>query len=494
MSSINITPISGYSPSFTWQVGYANNNIASAVIPTFRATVRPLNGTESYSRLPNSTILYEETGIIINNTVNNGQWTFPLQTNAAISGGPYRDFQVVIEAHDSNGNTSAGNLVGSNNDVGWVGFNQGYDIMAISNPRQTGIELGNNIPTQYTSNTGAGDTGFYLNSGNGYTSLNYMGTHGEINIRYLGGAFNSNLVGGYLYVWTGQFPKREALLSINNTVSGYNGISITQFNFDPTNGYIYSPTAAVSFRGTNQVYVSASFYDNLDQIAIDNGIDISTGLYLSDNALCYNDIAAGSISIGGIQTIYSMQYTGNINPTGILGTGASILSTQFNNGVTSVLYVSSPVIATGGYNGYTGINTMTPGGIGGGAILLNDNPINSTITNFILTLGTPIDDTLAIYLNGSPIKDDNTTNPLDGTSFDLIKLAASSGYILRLGDIIAFSGKDVVPGFSWSLHPWTGNITFLDGHTNIFTGGQNAAGSTDFVPHYRDDGYLVISR
>ena len=66
-----------------------------------------------------------------------------------------------------------------------------------------------------------------------------MGTHGEINIRYLFGNFNSDLVGGYIYVWSGAFSKREALLSPVQNVSGFNGITRTQFDFAPTNGCVY---------------------------------------------------------------------------------------------------------------------------------------------------------------------------------------------------------------------------------------------------------------
>ena len=82
--------------------------------------------------MPSQTILYEQTGITINNVANNGQWSFPIETNAALSGGPYRDYQVVIEAHDVNGNTSAGNIVGTSNEAGWPSFSQGYDIIAVS--------------------------------------------------------------------------------------------------------------------------------------------------------------------------------------------------------------------------------------------------------------------------------------------------------------------------------------------------------------------------
>ena len=180
-------------------------------------------------------------------------------------------------------------------------------------------------------------------------------------------------------------------------------------------------------------------------------------------------------------------------PTGILGTGATILSTQKKNNVTSVIYLSNPVMTTG-YSNYTGTNNMIPGGAGGNALLLNSNPFNSTILNFTLKLGVPIDDTLAIYLNGLPIKDDNLVNPNDATTFDLINIAALSGYTLKLGDVLSFYGKDTVLGFTWTTQPWTGSITFLDGHTNSFTGGFFSTGPTDFVPHYRQDGFLTISR
>ena len=370
-NNLNILPTSGYDPVFSWQVG-----LSSSLIPAnnlaFRATIRPLNGAEQYSRLPNPQILYEETGIFINSSSKQGSWTFPLVTNAAITGGPFRNYQVVVEAHDSNGNTSAGNLVGTNNENGWVAFNQGYDAIAIYNPRQTGIEMGNNIPTQYSSVTGSGtnllNTGFSLSPSTGYGSFNYMGAHGEINIRFLSGQFNSNLVGGYIYAWTGQFPKLDTALGIN----GYQNVSKSQFTFDPMVGYVYHPTAAMAYRGANSIYVSLSFYDNLDAIAIDKGINVSTGLYISDNAICYNDIAAGSITIGGFQTLYGFQYKGTADPTELLGLGCNILSTTVLNGNTYVVYASRPVSSLK-YSSYTGVVTNVGNGLGGQSIMINNN-------------------------------------------------------------------------------------------------------------------------
>lgn len=483
-NNITIFPISGYSPSFNWQVGFSNSLSIPTNNLTFRATVRPINGLENFTRVPNSTIYYEETGIIINNATNGGQWTFPLGINASLTGGPYRDYQVIIEAHDSEGNTSAGNLVNTTDEQGWTRFNQGYDIIAISNPRQTGIEMSNNLKTQVTST----NTATTYNSGHGYHTLNYMGTHGEINIRYLSGQFNSNLVGGYIYAWTGQFPKLETALRI----SGFNQVTKSQFTFDPTVGYVYHPTAAMAFRGSNHVYVSLSFYDNLDQEAIDNGIIISTGLYLSDNAICYNDISAGSISIGGNQSIYSLQYTGSSPATGILGTGATILATQFFGGNTSVLYLSNPIMSQG-FSAYTGISSSVGGGGGGNSILLNNIPLNSYgVNSFIVNLSATTDDSLSIYLNGRPIKDDAIMFPSDATSFNILTLAAASGYLVRFGDTVTFSGKDTYQ-LSYYLPSWTGKIIYNDMTVSTFTGGLDFHGTSDGTI-YRNDGFIIVGR
>lgn len=485
-NNITITPINNYNPSFNWQVGLSSNNVSANNL-LFRATIRPLNGYEQYSRVPSSQVIYEENNIVINSTTNQGFWSFPLNTNASISGGPFRDYQVVIEAHDNNGNTSAGNIIETEGENGWIAFNKGYDVLAISNPRQTGIEMSNNLFTQNASNTGIGDTGYYLHSGNGYQTLNYMGSHGEINIRYLAGNFNSNIAGGYIYAWTGKFPKVDTLLGIN----GYDSVTKTQFTFDPTIGNVYSPTAAIAFRGANNVYVSLSFYDNLDQIAINSGIDISTGLYISDNAICYNDISAGSISIGGFQSIYSMQYTGNASPTGILGTGAMIIGSQFYNGSTSVLYLANPINISG-LSSYSGFQSLVGGGMGGDSILLNNIPLNNVVNSFFLTTSSSTDDSMAIFVNGIPIKDDDNdeTDPL---VIDVLQYASMSGYSIKMGDIINFYGKDNLLGV-WSTVTWQADLTFGDGTISTITGGVNAGGSSDFVPHYRPDGYLIVNK
>lgn len=332
---MTITPISGYDPNFTWQVGY---NSLSTInnLQKFRATIRPIAGTEEFSRVPNNIILYEETGISINSS-NQGQWKFGLSTNASISGGPYRDYQVIIEAHDDNGNTSAGNIVGGiSNENGWIAYPNGYDIIAITNPRQTGIELQNNIPTYDYSG------GNLVTGNNNYLNTSYIGPNGDVTIHFTSGILNSNLVGGYIYVSSGQFPKQETLL-----YTGYWSTVVNRgrFDFDPTNPIVYHPTVAKNLRNLATGFVSVSFYDNLDSIVIQkqNQIDISTGLYLSNNAVIYNDASIGRLTLGGSMTLQAITYTGD----GTIGgynsmidfTKASILSSGVSpDGYTVVIY------------------------------------------------------------------------------------------------------------------------------------------------------------
>ena len=216
---------------------------------------------------------------------------------------------------------------------------------------------------------------------------------------------------------------------------------------------------------------------------------------MSDNAICYNDIAAGSISIGGFQSIYSMQYPGSGNPTGILGTGVLIIAQQYYNGNTSVLYLSNPINASNNYQSYSGLASVVGGGAGGNAILINNLPINTNIVDsLILNMSNTTDDSLAIYLNGIPIKDDFNGYPSDPIVFDILALASSAGLSINIGDTLSFYGKDNFLSL-WSTQTWTGVITFGDGYVNTITGGVFATGvSTGVAPVYRPDGYLIVSK
>lgn len=388
-NTVDTYVIDDLAPNFSWQVGFNNFNIIDSGI-NFRVTVRPITFNEQYSRLPHPVVLYEETGIVINGVDNLGKWQFTFDKNLQASGGPYRDFQIVVEAHDQNGNTSAGNVVGTNNEDGWTAYPDGYDIVAVYNPRPSGIELTNHVPTQ---ESGIGPY-IQLSGPDQYSSKQYVDSNGNITIQFLSGALDSGIVGGYIYTSANAFPKTEGVLG-----TGLYGSRVqkSRFDFDPKRGYIHVPAAAFNARGAPYVFASVSFYDTIDAYAIENGIDVSTGLYVSNNAIMFNDSAAGSISLGGVVTVAAVQTTGypGTNRTNqLIGAGSieltrnSILGTTNSiQNITTIIYISKPLTGLG-YTGIGGggINDIN-GGYGGGAIYNDDDAFGGYVggTNVIVS-------------------------------------------------------------------------------------------------------------
>lgn len=392
-NNISITGTNDFNPNFIWQVGSLGpTNQVSQL--QFRATIRPLTTFESINRIPNQVVLYEETGILLNNQ-NLGNWSFTLDKNINTVGGPYRDYQLVIEAHDNLGNTSAGNLVGTSNEQGWTAYPLGYDIIAITNPRQTGIELSNNLTTQITGNS------LFYSGGTGFSSRQFIDGNGGVTIRFISGSFTSDLVGGFIYTSPTPFPKLEAQIN-----TGYWGTRVqkSRFDFTPEVGFVHQPSAAFNIRGAPVGYVSVSFFDELDRILLDEqNIDISTGLYLSNNALIFNDAAVGTISLGGGTTIAAVTTTGfpalNSDRTNqLIGSGVEITRSstagtlEAEGNITTIIYMSRPI-----NNYYTGANGniilnnlyQSNGGLGSDAVSFpfgNDNAGGFSGDSLVLTL------------------------------------------------------------------------------------------------------------
>lgn len=373
LSTINLFKTNDYNPTFNWQVGFRNNSFTDTTNLRFRATIRSLpdsSGSIYTTRVPADNIVYQETGIELINNVANFQFT--LAKNVALPNGPYRDYQVVVEAHDSDGNTSAGNVIGSiENNFNYNPW--GYDTLIVNNPRQTGIELSNNMPTQQS---GAGD--FVTGSQNGFSSIQYMGPNGDIIIRFESGSFDSDLVGGYLYVGNIPFPKDDVL---DGDPYWTSRIQKSRFTFNPVYSYVNGPSAAFNIRGAPYAYVGISFYDKIDEAILNKGIDISDELYMSNNAIASNDANIGGIGVGGVGRLLALRITGYVDPTtaqtsdyvlGYIGSGSRVISvnsTSLDNlptTQTTILYWTQPTD-----NFYTGIALGT--GSAGGDI--NDGTI-----------------------------------------------------------------------------------------------------------------------
>jgi hypothetical protein len=275
-----------YNPTFTWQLAFTGVPLDTE--PRFRATIRPPTYTDATPIY--QTGYYETTGI-------GTSFTFDFDTNKGLIGGPYRDYDVVIEYVDSQGNTSTNSTMGSF--TGDFSRPFSYDVITLVNPRQTGIELSTSIPTApYSGAAKAAHSGSHISS-------QWIGPNGDISIHFHSGLFNEDLVGGYIYVSSGEFPKREAVLANTGDFRYTTGnLCVYRYkfsDFSKTNPYIYHPYAAQHIKGLPTGYISVSFTDWVDDFRIQTRpisqhIESITGLYVSDNALILNKAEVGTLT------------------------------------------------------------------------------------------------------------------------------------------------------------------------------------------------------
>lgn len=329
---INLILDNDANPVFTWQNGFINDNSILADLQ-HRITIRDidLNG----SRIPTDNVYYEESGVLGNT------WTFTLDKNINIPAGPLRQYQIVVEAHDSAGRTSAGNLIGSLPDVGWPANSFGYDLLDFNNPRPSGIELSDNIRT--ANEAGMEDQLLGLSDGNIlkvqsgpdlclvsgtnqtfseasegiFRTYQWLGHNGEISVNFLQGPLEVDIVGGYMYTFTGvDYNKND--ITISSTEQGAQTTK-TEFTFNPLVPQIFAPTAAYRFKGLPDIFASVSFFDSLDKAIINKGTDISSDLYVSNTVLIENHPNLGCAAISnssGSVSINSVTTTGYIPNVG----------------------------------------------------------------------------------------------------------------------------------------------------------------------------------
>lgn len=123
------------SPEFVWQAGLNGvNNLSADLI--YRITVR----APSTNNIPSKEIYFEEAEY--KTSVSNLAYIFDFQDNYnAVSNignrGPFRKFDIVVEARDANGNSSAGGnfITDAAKDALYDGYQNGYDIFQADNTR-----------------------------------------------------------------------------------------------------------------------------------------------------------------------------------------------------------------------------------------------------------------------------------------------------------------------------------------------------------------------
>ncbi len=222
-STKDLIPWTETSPTFSWQAGLEDGGIGPGEI-YYRVSFRQ----SSSGNIPSNVIYYQETGWTAQTL------TFNFDVNRELVGGPYRDYDVVVEAVDGQGNTSAGNrITGLLQENGWYYNSNGYDIIHVYNPRPTGINI-----------TGAGN----------YAFIDY---NGGVNFLFNTGIVSGSVVGGYIFASTGSFTSGEAL-------SGRSWITQREFSYNSKERFAYAPACFNPYVQFKTGYATIAFYDSYD--------------------------------------------------------------------------------------------------------------------------------------------------------------------------------------------------------------------------------------
>jgi hypothetical protein len=258
------------SPVFTWQVGLDGNSI-NPLDFKYRISVRP----PSLNNIPSSTIYYQDTGYAA--PYENPRFQFDLGLNANVSGGPHRRYDLVVEAIDPSGKTSAGNSVSTNysyTENGWSSNPYGYDIINVNNPRITGIYL----------TTGASIIG-------NLRTQQWIDSDGSIKVLITSGNLPSKTVGGYIYASSGFFTTGQL----------YSGlVDVVEMNpITPASNFLSSSTR---LNYTNSGWMAVALFDKFDYELREKGIYLGLDLTVSNVVPVY---ASGDL--------YSFRATRQIN-------------------------------------------------------------------------------------------------------------------------------------------------------------------------------------
>jgi hypothetical protein len=251
----NFTPLArttNLNPIFRWQVGGENDHTAHNDFG-YRVTIRQPSETS----IPSNTIYYEVTGDALVNA--NMQFEFPFSLNNSAElqavGGPFRNYDIIVEAIISGGFTSAGNSLNPLNEGGWAYHPNGWDILGVRNEPISGINLssGNVHPV-------------------GYETKQYIDINSDGYVIITGGIVPQDCVGGFMYISRTPF-------SVSDAQTGKYNVYRTEFSWDHISEHAYAPRAG-NFLRLKSGYMAVSFYDEFDYAKWHP--NLFTGLYVSN--------------------------------------------------------------------------------------------------------------------------------------------------------------------------------------------------------------------
>ncbi len=327
-------------PTFTWQVGYESDTVAGTQFD-YRITIRQ----PSLNNTPSTNIYYEEIADVRPGDL---RYTFDFDKNQKTKGGPYRTYDVVVEAIDSVGDTSAGNHVFELPDnLNVRDWELGMSFSSTTNQNQSlpgdyatnGNGLYYRCIVSHTSSSSIllGDTaywsllspqeedwsnakgydilgvdnrrisGFYVSTGgisvSGYKTEQWINPNGDLYCYFKTGIFPPDAIGGYLYCSTGQGLN---YLDWATGKYGYN-IFTGEFSYDVRERLVKAPSQLTNVRTG---YFAFSLYDSFDKALKDENLLIPSGLYISNTSYA---IQSGSMRSLDIMNDLSIFNFGNFN-------------------------------------------------------------------------------------------------------------------------------------------------------------------------------------
>jgi hypothetical protein len=367
------------SPVFGWNVGFPNNLTLDNV--TYRITIR----APSNNYVPSREIYFQVTGY--QNTANS--YTFDFADNAsAVSNqglaGPFRNYDIVVEAVDNLGNSSAGGnyIFNANHDSSYNNA-FGYDIFYATNPQTPAINL----------YTGAISSPFYQT---GFATQQSINGDGDVRIYFtISGQtvnpqtfFNDAGLAGVTLYWCGiPFVAEEAqqLIPLNPPTKAIYSTQYTN-NVNPV-------IIPANLAGSGIQYIAIAGYDNFD-VSINNNYPtyLTTGLNISNIVQISNTSTPSAayysawilLEVDG-HTILSNWQTNSFNIAGVQSVDGLILITfasQLPSNIYTVEMSSYPYISQASFQG-------SPYLIGTSAYLCSYNQNNLTIGPALSTWENP---------------------------------------------------------------------------------------------------------
>lgn len=242
--SIKSGQVDDIDPLFSWQVGHPDPE-ALKDNTEFRITIRPI----SYTATPNSDIYYEISGY--RPPINNPTYIYSYNQNVAASGGPYRNYDIVVEAHDRQGRTSAGNIItGPRSAVETWSNTDGFDKISIFNNKPTGIWLT------------TGDETY-----NGYQTKQWVDGERNLHIEVISGSIPPSIIGARVFYSIYQFEPSGVYDSTGKFISSgiaQSGVEFSNVLFEDFQDFRIKNHYVIPTNIENTGFCSVGYFDKYE--------------------------------------------------------------------------------------------------------------------------------------------------------------------------------------------------------------------------------------